>query len=357
MKPIYLWLLLLTGSTAGAQTCDSSGAMTCNCASKDLSPAGIMFGHEHPKGAWKLSYRYMSMYSSGNLLGTEQVNDNFVFNNYLMSPQSMRMDMHMLMAMYGFTNRLSVMVMLNYNTMTMDMNMLPGTMHMHMDGSTMVMSESTSNSMRSHVSGPGDTKLYAVYSVVNKGVHHVLINAGVSIPTGSIRKKGGDDDMMYTNARYPYMMQTSSGTVDVMPGATYLLKESKFSFSTQVTAVLRPYNNALNYHLGNEFALNAWAAYQWLPWISTSLRAEGCHTGTISGHDAGLYAAMEPSANPINYGGQNLNGYVGLNFYLNKGFLRNNRLSFEYGMPLYQEVKGIQQALRSAVYAGWLISF
>lgn len=357
MKKLYSGLLLLFGIAANAQTCDSTGAATCNCASKDLSPAGIMLGHEHPKGGWKISYRYMSQYSSGRIMGTQPVDDNYVFNNYLMSPENMRMDMHMLMGMYGITDKLSVMAMLNYNVMTMNMNMLPGTMHMHMDGGTMVMTMNESNTMRTRTSGLGDTKLYAVYSLLSKGPHHLLVNLGFNLPTGSIRQQGASDDMMYTNSRYPYMMQLGSGTIDFMPGATYLLMQNKFSFSTQVTTVIRPFTNALNYHLGNEYALNVWAAYQWLPWISTSLRAEGNAVDAISGSDAGVYQGMEPSANPLNYGGQTVNGYVGLNFYLNKGFLRNNKLSVEYGMPLYQNVNGIQTAAKSAIYAGWLISF
>ena len=185
MKTTYLgWLLLLfAGSTLTAQTCDSSMSVTCDCASKDLSPAGIMLGHEHPKGAWKISYRYMSTYSKGNATGTTSVDDNYIFNNYLMAPQNMRMDMHMVMAMYGITNKLSVMAMFNYNVMSMNMNMLPGTMHMHMDGGTMVMSANDNTSMHSHSSGLGDTKLYAVYSLMNKKIHHVIVSAGFNLPT------------------------------------------------------------------------------------------------------------------------------------------------------------------------------
>ncbi len=359
MKTTYFgWLLLLfTSSALTAQTCDSSMSVSCDCASKDLSPAGIMLGHQHPKGGWKISYRYMSTYAKGNATGTSSVDDNYVFNNYLMAPQNMRMDMHMIMAMYGITNKLSVMAMFNYNVMSMNMNMLPGTMHMHMDGGTMVMSTNDNTSMHSHSSGLGDTKLYAVYSLLNKKIHHVIVSAGFNLPTGSIRVKGASDDMMYAGARLPYMMQMGSGSFDFMPGITYLLKANKFSFSTQLTTVLRPFNNSLNYHLGNEYSLNVWGAYQWFPWISTSLRVEGNSVGAISGQDAELYQVLEPDANPACYGGQNINGYVGLNFYLNKGFLKNNKLSVEYGMPLYQNFNGIQLVPKSTIYAGWLISF
>ena len=338
-----------------SQTCDSAAAK-CVCATDDLSPSGIMLGHEHPKGAWKFSYRYISMFMGGNLSGTQKVDDNFVFNKYLMSPKNMRMDMHMLMAMYGITNRLSVMVMLNYNTMSMNMNMFPG-MTMQMNGSTMVMTSNTSTIMNSKTSGLGDTKLYAVYSVISRNVHHILLNAGLSIPTGSIQMKGKSDDIMYPSQRLPYMMQMGSGTYDFMPGITYLIKSSKASFSTQFTTVLRPFNNSLNYHLGNEYTLNVWGAYKWLPWVSSSVRVNASSVGAITGYDPTLYAYNEPSANPLNYGGKIVNSYLGFNFYLNRGWLNNNRLSVEYGMPLYQNPNGVQLASKSTIYAGWIFTF
>ena len=348
-------MLLMKAAEISGQTCDSMSV--CDCATKDLSPSGIMLGHEHGKGTWKISYRYMNMVMEGNLSGTEKVNDNYVFNKYIMSPQNMHMDMHMIMGMYGITNKFSLMAMFNYNVMSMNMNMLPGTMHMHMSGSTMVMSESTSNAMRSKSSGLGDTKLYLVYTLVNHNQHHIMLSEGFNIPTGSIHVKGANDDMMYPGEQLPYMMQMGSGSFDFMPGVTYLLKTNKTSFSTQVTSVIRPFSNSVNYHLGNELTLNAWVAHKWLPWISTSARAEGNFIGAIVGQDNQLVQVMEPDANPKCYGGRFVNAYVGLNFYLTKGWLKNNKLSVEFGMPVYQNVNGIQLAQKSTLSAGWLISF
>ncbi|MGZ4033429.1 MAG: transporter [Bacteroidia bacterium] len=351
----YLWMLLLfiKSMTLSAQTCDSMAV--CDCATKDLSPSGIMLGHEHGKGTWKISYRYMNMFMKGNLSGTEKVDDNYVFNNYIMSAQNMQMDMHMVMAMYGFTNRFSVMAMFNYNVLSMNMNMLPGMM-MQMDGSTMVMTAANS-SMKTKTSGLGDTKLYAVYTLVNHNVHHLFFSEGFNIPTGNIRFKGSSDNMMYSDQRFPYMMQTGSGSFDFMPGITYLLKRNKSSYSAQVTSVIRPFTNALNYHLGNELTFNCWAAYKPLPWISGSVRIESTSSAAITGKDATLYQILEPSANPRNYGGQSVNTYLGLNFYASKGFLKNNKLSVEYGIPVYQNFNGTQLATAYTIYAGWLISF
>ena len=346
--PAYLLAIvfLLKGLLLSSQTCDSM--IECNCAVKDLSPAGIMLGHEHPKGVWKVSYRYMNMMMNGNVSGIEKVDDNFIFNNYIMSPESMRMDMHMVMAMYGITNRLSLMAMFNYNVSSMKMNMLPGLGHVHGGNA----SAHNSKEMRSQTSGLGDTKLYAVYSLLNSTVHYLLLSGGLNLPSGNIQMKGDSPDPMYPSQRLPYMMQMGSGTVDFMPGITYLVKEEKVSFSTQITSVLRPFYNSLNYGLGNEYALNIWGAYKLFPWVSSSVRIEGISLGAIVGSDKSLFSGMEPSASALNYGGENVSAYLGLNFY----FLKKNKLSIEYGMPLYQNVNGVQMKQTSTIYAGWLIS-
>ena len=353
LKYVLLLLFFIKSIIASSQSCDSMAV--CDCATKDLSTSGVMLGHEHGKGTWKISYRYMSMMMEGKLSGANTVDDNFVFNTYLMSPQKMQMDMHMLMGMYGFTNRLSVMVMLNYNVLKMDMLGLAGTT-MQMDGMTMVMTANSTN-MSVKTSGLGDTKLYGVYALVNHNVHHFFLSEGVSIPTGSIMMKGGANDMMYANMRYPYMMQLGSGSVDFMPAVTYLLKKNKTSASVQISSVIRPFNNSLNYHLGNEFGCNVWVAHKWFPWVSSSLRVESNSVGSITGKDKTLYETMEPSAFNKNYGGQNVNGFLGINFYINKTFLKNNKFSVEYGLPIYQNVNGVQLAQKSILYAGWLISF
>ncbi len=353
IKHILLCMLLIKSITLSSQTsCDSM--QVCDCIWHDLSPAGIMFGHEHANGSWKISYHYMSMIMKDKLSGNIKVDDNYVFNSYIMSPQSMQMDMHMLMAMYGITDKLSVMAMFNYNVNNMSMTAFPGTT-MIMDGKPMVMS--TYTNMTTKTSGLGDTKIYAVYALINKNANHVFISGGINIPTGSITIKGKSDDMMYPDTRLPYMMQLGSGSLDFMPGVSYLFKEEKFSAGTQLTLIARPFNNSLGYHLGNELNANAWAAYKWLPWISTSIRVEENSAAKISGNDVSLIETLEPVAFATNYGGNTISAFAGLNFYFNKTWLQHCKLSLEYGQPIYQKVNGVQLAQKSTLYAGYAILF
>lgn len=331
------------------QTCDS---LQCNCEKGDMNPSGIMVGHNHPKGVFMFSYRYMNIQMKGSLVNTQSVSNDMIFQDYIMAPQTMSMDMHMFMAMYGITNKLSVMTMFNYNVNSMTMNMLPGTMQMQMNG--MTMSDPNMTSMTTKSSGLGDVKVYAMYSIYNRLCHQLIISTGLSLPTGSIKLTGASSDMMYAGQRLPYMMQLGSGTYDILPGVTYLLKKDKYLWGTQVAGTYRPTNNSLGYSYGNELVLSNWLSYRALPWLSLSARAESYSIGNMYGCDPKLYVVMEPDSKPANFGGTRISGYAGLNIYLKK--FAKSRISLEYGMPFYQNLNGPQMATRSMLFAGWAIS-
>jgi hypothetical protein len=311
-------LLVLINFNSYSQSCDS---LQCNCEKGDMNPSGIMIGHSHPKGTWMFSYRYMNMQMRDNLSGMNKVSDDIIYRNYIMSPGRMSMDMHMIMAMYGITSRLSVMAMLNYNVLSMNMNMQPGTMQMQMNG--MMMSNMDATSMTTKTSGLSDTKLYAMYSLLNGATHQLMLSAGVNLPTGSVRLKG-DGMSMLPGQRLPYMMQLGSGTYDILPGITYLLNKGNVTWGTQVTGTIRTGYNSLGYAYGNELTVSTWGAYRFLPWLSASLRAEAYAANAIAGKDPALFEIMEPDAKASNYGGQRASAYAGFNIYLKK--LANSRI-------------------------------
>lgn len=320
-----------------AQGNDTSACIsrTC-CCDKDDSPAGVMISHLHAKNEWMFSAKWMNMNMGGMLSGSETVSEDAVFNQYLMSPKTMQMNMFMLMGMYGITNRLTGMVMVNYNTNTMQMNMFAPGGHHHPG------SEQSSANHTMQSSGLGDTKLSVIYGIKNTRRHQLMVSGGVSLPTGSITKKGESTDMMYPNTRLPYAMQLGSGTVDLLPFAAYKYTHTKWSFSTQLSAVIRAGENTVGYRLGNEYVSNSWAAYRWLPFLSSSLRLEGSVTESISGGDPTLYQYAEPAANTANYGGTKATGYVGTSVFPLKGALQTLGIAAEYGVPFYQNVNGIQ---------------
>jgi hypothetical protein len=351
------WLLPLVFlatqlSSLLAQTrCDTSHCAGFSCCNADFTPAGVMISHIHNKNEWMLSYRYMNMSMSGIQTGTTSIAKEQVFNTYVMSPEKMNMQMHMLMGMHGITNKLTVMVMLNYQFNSMEMSMYGTSGHVHpgshTDGSLM-------HAMQTN--GMGDIKLHALYGIIEKENSQLLISVGASIPTGSVHVAGGADDAMYPNGRYPYGMQMGSGTVDVLPAVNYLYQKSKLALSASVFGTYRGGYNSAGYKLGNEMVVNGWMAYQWFPLLSSSVRLQGSVTGHIAGNDPTVYSFTEPSANPLNYGGKNISAYIGSSLHF-KGALKNNRLGIECGMPVYQDLNGIQLKQHLTLNTIWLFSF
>jgi hypothetical protein len=330
-----------------------NNSISCACdEQKNLSPAGIMTGHQHMAHMWMFSYSYMSSILNGNLSGSSKVNDNYIFEKYVMAPKQMQMDMHMLMGMYGLSDKLSVMLMLNYQAMNMNMDMLTGSMQMT---GTMNMS-TTSTAMQSKSHGFGDTKIYASYNLLSGNSRSVVIDIGVSIPTGSITKTEQYNEMIY-GQRLSYMMQLGSGTFDLMPGVTYMYHKQNFSWSTHLSSILHPYYNSAGYKLGNELVLDTWAAYQWAHWFSSSFRFSANSAGKIQGSDAQIYGSLEPAATGSNYGGKALTALVGINYFFKDDLLQNSKIAAEFGIPLYQYVNGIQLASIYSLYITWFMNF
>jgi hypothetical protein len=354
-RPKWLLLLVLLATQLQlllAQTGnDTSHCVRLCCCMEDLSPAGIMISHVHSKNEWMLSYRFMNMSMSDLRTGTTSIDKEKVFNTYVMAPEKMNMQMHMLMAMYGITSRLTVMMMFNYQVNSMEMSMYGTSGHnhpgSHPDGSS---------THRMQTKGIGDTKLHLLYGFSKDGVSQFLVSIGASLPTGTIHMTGASDDAMYPNGDYPYGMQLGSGTVDVLPVINYLYQGNKLALSASVSGTYRAGYNSLGYRLGNEVVVNGWIAYQWFRLLSSSFRIQGKASGQIEGNDPALYSGTEPAANPKNYGGRTIYAYAGSTLHFKKA-LKNNRLSIECGIPVYQDVSGIQLKQQLTLTTSWSFSF
>ncbi len=334
-----------------AQLPDTSRCFSSCCCKNDPTPAGVMISHVHNKNEWMVSYRYMNMGMSGIATGTRHEDKNDVFVNYLMAPNKMRMDMHMIMAMYGITNRFTVMTMFSYNVNSMEMDMFDMSGHVH-PGMTM---GHMNHNMKT--SGLGDIKLHLLYGLVKKQNYQLLLSAGINIPTGNIQIKGTSNDAMYPDKRLPYSMQMGSGTIDVLPCINYVYQKQRITFSLLGSGTVRTQFNDVGYKLGNDATVNTWFAYQWLNFLTSSVRLEGNIAGAINGYDPTLYYYNELSANPHNYGGQRVNCFVGSVFQFRKRYLKNNRFGIEYGIPLYQSLNGTQMQLKQTLYASWALTF
>ena len=323
----------------------------CHCI-RNLTPAGVMISHVHPKGEWMVSYRYMQMQTGSPNANGSTISPTDVFNSYLAYTPSMQMNMHMLMGMVGITNRLTAMVMVNYQNSSMEMNMFAANTHT-MNG----MSMSSASTMKMNTQGLGDTKFQLLYGIIKNDITQLVLNLGASIPTGSIQQKGLSDDMFYPSTRLPYMMQLGSGTIDVLPGITFVQQQGELAYNLQAQGNLRTHTNSVGYRFGNELNASVWLGYNWWKGFGSTIRLEGNYSSGINGADRTIYKYNEVSANPSNYGGTRIQGHIGLSYQFEEGFITNNRLAIEAGLPIYQNINGIQNKLIQTWIASWSYSF
>ena len=332
-----LAICLFTTNQIAAQCCANGEKASC-CSGEGWNadrpdgnaPIGIMGDHYHGAGSMMFSYRYMYMHMEGNRAGSEKITDAQIFqSNYMMAPQTMDMQMHMFGAMYGVTNRITLMAMTNYLFNEMKMVGMDGTQHLHRS------------------SGWGDTKVSAIAGLWTNGRHAVHLNTGINVPTGSVTESemvhqhnGGQHSEVMVSMPYP--MQLGSGTWDVQFGATYLGQTDRFSWGSQLMGIFPTGENEAGYRMGNQFQLSSWAAIPVNKWMSVSVRAAGTSTEKLIGADPGMDEMMAPASDAINFGGEQLNGFVGLNAYIPNGILKGIRIGVEYGQPLYQNWNGIQ---------------
>jgi hypothetical protein len=327
----------------------------CDCYRPDYhAPIGVMIDHTHDKGAWMISYRYMNMNMRDYLQGDAKINKEKIYENYLMSSTSMIMQMHMLMVMYGLSDKITLMGMANYTTNQMNMSMVMYGNHVHGNPN---MSGSMEMNEIIYTSGFSDAKLYLLYSLMNRRKHQLVLSAGASLPFGSISSYG--NNMMGVRQKDTYSMQLGSGSWGILPGITYTGQGVLYSWGIQMTGDVKVNRNKFGYKLGNEFMSNVWIARKWNSWLSNSLRVNSNLTGKITGFDPEIssFRTTDPDADKNNFGGFNSSINAGINIALTEGFFSGHRFGFEYGIPFYQYVNGMQMKKQGILYAGWQYLF
>ena len=186
------------------------------------------------------------MNMDGNRDGARRISESDVLRAFPVTPTSMGMQMHMLDVMYAPSDNLTLMAMLPYIRLSMDHVTRTG---VHFNTKS---------------DGIGDFKLagiYGFYGNVRKDRHRVLLNAGVSLPTGSIDK--ADDTPAGPDQQLPYPMQLGSGTVDLLPGITYLGQTEDWAWLVEGKGTVRLGKNSNDYKLGDRLHLAARASKKW----------------------------------------------------------------------------------------------
>ncbi len=301
------------------------------------APIGVMGDHNHKQGEWMTSYRYSNMYMKGNRSNTSRLNAGDVLADFMVAPLKMTMEMHMFGLMYGANDRLTLMGMLPYTRISMD--------HINRAGV-----EFTTES-----DGIGDAKLSGIYSLYERGGRKVLLNAGVSLPTGSIDER--DDTPAGANQKLPYPMQLGSGTYDLLPGITYTDRQGNWSWGGRLNTIIRLGENDNDYRLGNQYGASIWGARRLNEYASASVRLDGRAWDDISGADPDLNPAMVPTARTDLRGGRRVDLLLWVNLIEPGGKLKGHRLAVEFGMPVYQHLDGPQLETDYRLMIGWQFAF
>lgn len=307
------------------------------------------------------SYRYMRMDMDGNQQGTDDISPTTIAttipNRFAampgqpptlrVVPTDMIMEMHMFGAMYAPNDRVTLMAMLPWIRKSMNHLTFQGPSGPNIRGGFNTESE-----------GLGDLKTTALVGLWDSGNASLHANIGVSLPTGSIT----ETDSILTpmggrpTVRMPYAMQLGSGTVDLLPGITYKTRSGNTAYGGQLAGVVRLGDNDEGYSLGDEVKATAWASYQPQPSVAFSSRIEAKSAGRIDGIDPLIMGPVQ-TADPRNYGGETVSVYAGVNFIAQNGALRGHRLALEAGMPVHQDLNGVQLETDWTLTAGWQYAF
>ena len=300
------------------------------------APIGVMGDHTHKKGELMFSYRYMAMDMDGMLNGSDDISTANVLNEggFMVTPTEMTMQMHMLGAMYAPSDRVTLMFMTSYKANNMDLVVIP-----------------TSVNFSTKATGIGDSKIGALISLVDKNNHKVHANVGLSIPTGSIDNR--DDIPVLNDALLAYPMQTGTGTWDPSMGLTYTSHKGLFGWGAQTMFTFPVGNNDENYSLGEKAEATAWASILAADFVSFSTRLKYTRTGSIQGAADDLttpfvapngnniiLANLMPVFNTENSGRSQLDLSFGSNLLIKP--VSGLRVGLEVGLPVYQDVNGIQ---------------
>ncbi|MEC9341559.1 MAG: transporter [Pseudomonadota bacterium] len=335
LPPAALFLASLL-HLCGSGVC---AAGTPSVRADDHAPIGVMADHTHRLGEVMLSYRFMAMEMDGVRDRTDRISNADVFaQGYMVSPTRMRMEMHMLGAMWAPNDRVTLMAMAPW----IDNRMR----HVTAGG----------GQFTTRSEGLGDLKLTALLPVRHGPAGEWQINLGIGLPTGSIDAEDGTPASGGANVQLPYPMQLGSGTWDLLLGANWRRLWNDWSAGAQLNAVIRTGENDHDYTLGDRYAGSTWLARRWTPSWSTSLRLAAETWGDIDGADedlAPMAPMMVPTADPQRRAGSRVDLHVGVNYYRQSAPFRGHRLSLEFGKPVYQHLDGPQLETDWITTAGW----
>lgn len=304
------------------------------------APIGVMGDHLHSAGETMVSYRFMRMAMDGNRTGTSQVTTQDVLADFMVAPLNMDMDMHMVGAMWAPTDWLTLAGMGMFLSNTMDHETRMG------------------GNFQTSSSGFGDLRLGSLIGVKRTGSTRFHLNAGVSLPTGSIDATDVTPASAPNEVQLPYPMQIGSGTVDLLPGFTILGMTERGSWGLQTLGTVRLGENDRGFSQGSRLDATAWVALRLTDNLSASTRFLYQVWGDFEGADPTyMNLGMVPTVRTDLRAGTAFTIPVGVNYTFSEGFLGGHRLAVEMAVPVYRDLDGPQLETDWTLTVGWQKAF
>jgi opacity protein-like surface antigen len=316
-------------------------------------PAGVQAAHMVPAGVVRFNYLPSYAVMRGNFIGSSQIsstqvtiipwvpNSVYSLGNFFAAnptrtlrnaPDNMKMQMHMFSVHYGITDWLNVMVMGSVSDKNMCMNVFSGPSGAVPRGQT-----------NSATQGWGDTSVQGLFRLYQDDIHHVHVNLGLSLPTGSI-----DQDIIHMHPsgqffqrRAYYGLQLGTGTYDGLFGLTYTGKEDAWSWGFSYRGRVALGDNNAGYLRGPWNELTAWGGYEVLPGVNATGRVATTLWDRIYGHDNLIYGAQQGTV-PYYQGGERVRLLGGLEYMVKIEGFKPIRIAVEAGAPVYQRLNGPQ---------------
>lgn len=300
--------------------------------------------HSDMKGSIMISYQYMRMNMSGNRNGTGKLSNSRIFRplgDYMVVPDEMAMNMHMINLMYGVTKNIRVMAMIPYLQFEMDHRTAMG------------------NSFVTSSTGLGDLSLTLLYSIYRKNGTTGDLRLGIALPTGNINQR--DETPAGPNSLLPYPMQTGTGSYSFLPGVTLSRNSSVLSWTIDLSGMVRLNENRNDYRIGDQGKLAGELKWKAASWLRPSARTSFSAWQQIAGSDPRFSEILENqvvhTVDPLLKDGSRAEVGVGLDIQVPLSRLNKIWLSLNYDRPVYQNLDGPQMNLQDILTAGIQYTF
>lgn len=301
------------------------------------APAGIMGDHQHGKGKLMFSYRFMYMDMNGLRAGDSRTSfsDHIGMGpgRYMVLPRNMQMEMHMIGAMYGLTDKQTLTVMVPY-------------IRNIMDHTTMMGADFDTES-----DGLGDITVGLLHELYRKDSLDVQLHLAFGLPTGSI--KSTDDTPAGDGSLLPYPMQIGSGSFSFKPKVTVTYIDGPWSYGAQLAGTIFLGQNNSGYRRGEIVTANIWAGRDVTKKLRATLRLQATNEADYHGQNPRLNTAMIPTADSQLRGRTRIDVFPGLDYLLTD----SHRLAVELGLPAYEKVDGINLETDYTLNVTWQTAF